>query len=130
MQTLLKDKGNLIDMYSITVVYANSNTGNINGDFELGIKMTDEMKKYDTYKFVIIDNYYTNPTIGEVIEATKDGDYLEGTLPRLGAIALVGSNTPVENPKTGVTSYATAGLLSLITLGGIYILYKNKMSKI
>lgn len=130
MQTLLKDKGNLIDMYSITVVYANSNAVNINGDFELGIKMTDEMKKYDTYKFVIIDNYYTNPTIGEVIEATKDGDYLEGTLPRLGTIALVGSNTPVENPKTGVTSYATAGLLSLITLGGIYILYKNKMSKI
>ena len=39
------------------------------------------------------------------------------------------SNT-TDNPKTGVTSYGTAGLLSLITIGGIYILYKNKMSNI
>ena len=36
----------------------------------------------------------------------------------------------VENPKTGVASYGTVGLLSLITIGGIYILYKNKMSNI
>lgn len=36
----------------------------------------------------------------------------------------------VENPKTGVVSYGTAGLLALVTLSGTYVLYKNKISKI
>lgn len=60
----------------------------------------------------------------------KDGEYLIGTLPHLSVYALVGTNTEeVENPKTGITSYGTIGLITMIALGGIYVTYK-KMSNI
>lgn len=128
MQTLLKDKGNLIDMYSPYLIYASHNIELVPFGFEFRIKITDEMKKYDTFKFVTLNNYYTNPEIGETIEVTKEGDYLVGTLPRLGIFALVGTNTTVENPKTGVTTYGTAGLIAIIALGGAYMVCKKKMS--
>jgi hypothetical protein len=128
---LLKDEGELIDMYSIQIIYANTTIERIDGGFEFRIKITDEMKKYDSLKLVDIgniENIADNPTKGDVVEMKKDGDYLVGTLQHLNMYALVGSNKTVENPKTGVVSYGTTGLIAIITLGGAYMLCKKKMS--
>jgi hypothetical protein len=128
---LLKDEGEFIDMYSIQIIYANTTIERIDGGFEFRIKITDEMKKYDSLKLVDIgniENIADNPTKGDVVEMKKDGDYLVGTLQHLNMYALVGSNKTVENPKTGVVSYGTTGLIAIITLGGAYMLCKKKMS--
>lgn len=128
MKTLLKDEGNFIDMYRPIIIYSSQEMESISGGFTFRIKMTDEMKKYDTFKYVTIENFVTNATKGTTVEATIDGEYLTGTLPKLGYFALVGSNTTVENPKTGVTTYGTAGLIAIIALGGAYMVCKKKMS--
>lgn len=127
MKDFFKEDGNFIDMYLMDVM-----TGvpfePVDG-FTLKIKMTGEMKKYDTLKLFIVTNYSSeNPIKGTTIELTKDGDYLVGKLPTLGYIGLVGSNTTVENPKTGVATYGTAGLIAIIALGGAYMVCKKKMS--
>ena len=127
MKDFFKEDGNFIDMYLMNVM-----TGvpfePVDG-FTLKIKMTDEMKKYDTLKLFTVTNYSSeNPIKGTAIELTKDGDYLVGKLPTLGYIALVGSNTTVENPKTGLSTYGTAGLIAIIALGGAYMVCKKKMS--
>lgn len=127
MKEFFKEDGNFIDMYTLTLM-----TGvpmePVDG-FTFSIKMSDEMKKYDTLKLITVDNYNsTNPTKGYSVELKKDGDYLIGKLPNLGFIALVGTNNKVSNPKTGIPSYGTIGLITIIALGGTYIVYKKKMS--
>lgn len=128
MKTLLKNEGNFIDMYRPILIYQNSGVESVAGGFTFRIKMTDEMKKYDAFKYIAIENFATNATKGTAVEATIDGEYLTGTLPRLGYFALVGSNKTVENPKTGVATYGTAGIIALIALGGSYMIFKKKMS--
>ena len=128
MKNLFNDDGEFIDMYSILITVGNNTLERLDGGFEFRIKITDEMKKYDSLKLVNIENFINSPTKGDIVELTKDGDYLVGELPHLSIYALVGSNTTVENPKTGVTTYGTAGLIAMIALGGAYMVCKKKMS--
>ena len=72
------------------------------GPFNIKIKMTDEMKKYDIFKIVYID-VEDNLATESPITLTQEGGYLVGTLEHLSTYALVGSNTP-SSPQTGDNS--------------------------
>ena len=115
----LKDNGTFIDLYSITVTKENQEK--TNGTFTFKIKITPEMKKFDTYELInIVDNKKTN----DIVKMKVEGDYLVGELPHLSEYALVGKNT--ENPKTGVEKYIIPGSMLLFTTLAVYALYKKK----
>ena len=96
-----KQHGTLLSFYEILV--ENDDGFSIHeGPFNIKIKMTDEMKKYDIFKIVYMDvedNFATESPI----TLTRDGEYLVGTLEHLSTYALVGSNTP-SSPQTGDNS--------------------------
>lgn len=96
-----KQHGTLLSFYEIEV---ENDDGFLihEGPFNIKIKMTDEMKKYDIFKIVYMDvedNFATESPI----TLTRDGEYLVGTLEHLSTYALVGSNTP-SSPQTGDNS--------------------------
>lgn len=96
-----KQHGTLLSLYEIQV---ENDDGFLihEGPFNIKIKMTDEMKKYDIFKIVYVDaedNFATEAPI----TLTRDGEYLVGTLEHLSTYALVGSNTP-SSPQTGDNS--------------------------
>ncbi|MFA6748167.1 MAG: hypothetical protein WCR88_10210 [Aminobacterium sp.] len=113
--------GNLIGLYEISAVLnGNKKT---DGPFTFKVKLTDELKKYNTYKMVYVDDEF-NVTETVVTGTVKD-DYIIFTLPHLSAYALTASN--VENPQTGdgIISSVLLGSISLIGLLGTS-LYLNK----
>jgi len=96
-----KQHGTLLSFYEIQV---ENDDGFLihEGPFNIKIKMTDEMKKYDIFKIIYVDtedNFATEAPI----TLTRDGEYLVGTLEHLSTYALVGSNTP-SSPQTGDNS--------------------------
>lgn len=96
-----KQYGALLSFYEIQV---ENDDGFLihEGPFNIKIKMTDEMKKYDIFKIIYVDtedNFATEAPI----TLTRDGEYLVGTLEHLSTYALVGSNTP-SSPQTGDNS--------------------------
>ena len=96
-----KQHGTLLSFYEILV--ENDDGFSIHeGPFNIKIKMTDEMKKYDIFKIVYID-VEDNLATESPITLTRDGEYLVGTLEHLSTYALVGSNTP-SSPQTGDNS--------------------------
>ncbi len=126
----LKDYGTVLNVYGITI--ENEDEEERTGEVTIRIKMTDEMKKYNSFKLVCIDN----DTIGEKDVVTlkeKDG-YLEGNLYHLSTYALVAENvekteTKTEetskNPKTSdnVITYVT---IFTIAICGMFITSKSK----
>jgi len=96
-----KQHGTLLSFYEIQV---ENDDGFLihEGPFNIKIKMTDEMKKYDIFKIVYID-VEDNLATESPITLTRDGEYLVGTLEHLSTYALVGSNTP-SSPQTGDNS--------------------------
>lgn len=96
-----KQHGTLLSFYEILV--ENDDGFSIHeGPFNIKIKMTDEMKKYDIFKIVYID-VEDNLATESPITLTQEGGYLVGTLEHLSTYALVGSNTP-SSPQTGDNS--------------------------
>jgi hypothetical protein len=88
------------------------------------------MDKYDILKFIQV-RFDSDDNVSEIvrtIELTKDGNSVVGILPGTGEYILIGSNKTVENPKTGVATYGTTGLIAIIALGGAYMVCKKKMS--
>ena len=132
-----KNYGTLLSFYEIEV---RNDDGYLihEGPFNIKIKMTDEMKKYNTFKIIYVDadnNFATeNP-----ITLTIDGDYLVGTLEHLSTYALTGSNTSTSNntnttnnPQTGDNIYVWFGMLIISILGlslGTFTATKFKKSK-
>ena len=121
----LKDEGKIISIYVIEVEDEKTE-----GTFKIKIKMTDEMKKYTSFKLVNINE--ENNTKGDVIKLTIEGDYLVGELPHLSVYALVGeetqqetTNEEIKNPKTGdnIMKYV---IISSISLTGIVLIGLNK----
>ena len=126
---LLSKDGNLIDVYEIKV--KENDQEKTEGIFTFKIKLTDEMKKFKQFELINIDTNSENKLEKkDIVKMKIDGEYLVGELPHLSAYALVGKTEKTENPKTGIATYTTLGLLTLITLSGTYMLYKNKMNKI
>lgn len=103
-----KQHGTLLSFYEIQV--ENDDGFSIHeGPFNIKIKMTDEMKKYDIFKIVYID-VEDNLATESPITLTQEGGYLVGTLEHLSTYALVGDNAPGENdaPADSDTSAPTS----------------------
>lgn len=116
----LKENGTFIDIYNIVVRKGIEHK--TTGKFTFKIKMTDEMKKYNSFELV---NFSTGYEKQEVVEMKQEGDYLVGELPHLSIYALVGNN--IENPKTGTDRYIIPGSALLISILVIYAVYKKEI---
>ncbi len=118
----------LLKLYEIEVYEDNSITGDTTslheGPFKVKIKITDDMKKYNTFKLVYLKNDFT---LGETITLTVDGDYLVGTIPHLSTYMLTGNNT--TSPKTGDNLLNNIILLgvSIVGLLGVGYILKRKI---
>lgn len=121
-----KDEGTILAFYEIEV---NSTTnGEIHdGPFEIKIKITDEMNKYDTIKLIYVRDDFTTE---DPIVLTKEGDYLVGTLPHLSKYVLVGSNSS-SNPATFDNIFVWINMLIISAIGILLsvIMLKFKKSK-
>ena len=120
---LTKENGEYIELYNISV-FSPVSGYKTDGPFMLKIKITDKIKKYDTYELVNLICTETECEKGDVVKLKVEGDYLVGELPHLSQYVLVGKNTP--NPGTGITKYTIPGIALLLGTFGIYALYKKK----
>ena len=95
----VKKYGDLLNVYSITIDDAGMS---YSGEVTLKIKITEEMKKYNSFKFIFLDEN-DEFKVKEVHDVEIDGDYLIVHLDHLSAYALVGENITNEssNPATG-----------------------------
>ena len=92
----VKEEGTLVAFYDIIVNDAN-NGDKHNGPFNIKIKMTDEMKEFNSFKLLYID-INDNFKIEKTVVLKVENGYLVGTLPHLSNYVLVGNN--VSNPQT------------------------------
>lgn len=122
--------GELIAFYNIEIKDKEDGTVIHDGPFEIKIKITDAMKKYNVFKLV-----YLNDEFGaeEVIELKVENGYLVGTIPHLSAYTLNASyneNLP-DIPKTGDNIY-TWVLIFIVSLIAIILStrYITKVSKV
>lgn len=83
------------------------------GPFTIKIKLTSEMKKYNTFKLMCVNEDFS---VGEPITLEVEGDYLVGTLEHLSLYTLVGSNVE-QVPKTGDNIYTWVGILCISIIG-------------
>ena len=95
--------------------------------------MTDEMKKYNSFKFLFLDenNEFKIQEVHDAKTETIDGvDYLVVELDHLSAYALVGSNTEESIPNTGdnIIFFVTMLLLSVTGFVGSAIYLKKRNS--
>ena len=118
----LNSYGTILNVYDITVDDEN-NGGSHTGEVTFKIKITEEMKKYNTFKLICIDE----DTIGknDVIDLKIEGDYLVGNLYHLSTYALVGTNVAedFENPKTEDNIIMVISIFGIATFGA-YITFK------
>lgn len=118
-----KEYGNLIGFYVIEV---SDKTVDPNHDYtgsvKVKVKLTDDMKKYDSFKYIYLDDD-NNFQVGEIVDFKVEGNYLVGTLPHLSSYALVG-NLKTNNPNTGDNMMVYISLFGL-SLTGLYIMKKR-----
>ena len=124
-----KDYGTLLSFYEIEVV--NDDGYQVHeslSKFNIKIKMTDEMKKYNTFKIIYVEmdnegNINTENPITLNVETIDGEKYLVGTLDHLSNYALTGSyvefsnNSTSDNPQTGDNIYMWFGMLLISVLG-------------
>ena len=115
IKELTKDSGEMIAFFQIEVTDEDDNQVH-NGPFQIRIKMTDEMKKYNTFKLTYVDTD-NGFELEDPITLTRDGDYLVGTLPHLSTYALNVSD--VLNPKTGDNLMLYISILGISIIGFI-----------
>lgn len=83
-----------------------------NGKFTIKLKLTDEMKKFNSFKVVYLDDQYE---LVDILSANVDGDYLVFETTHLSKYGVLGYN--VENPNTGDNILLSILLLSLSVIG-------------
>ena len=150
------DKGTLLKLYEVYLTNNGIEVHEVSGGFKIKLKITDDMKGYDSYKLIYIAD---DGTTEDAIELTNNGEYLEGTLPHLSMYALVGSKTEAEkedkaetkpeaetkattdtnkatttttksnNPKTGDNIIIIFSIFAIATLGVFTTIKFNKNSK-
>ena len=111
-----KKYGTLISFYQIEIKDKDDGAVITEGPFEVKIKLTSAMKKYNEFKMVYVNDDFKAE---DVIELKVDGDYLVGTLPHLSAYTLVGSynaNLP-DIPTTGDNIYTWVMILVVSIIG-------------
>lgn len=127
MKKVMEKYGDFLAFYSIDVTDEEGHAIS-EGPFEIKIKMTDDMKKYNSFKLVYIDD---DMKVGDVIELKVENGYLVGTLPHLSNYLLGATKT--NNPDVPVTSdniYTWFIILavSVVAMAGS-IIYFRKTSK-
>lgn len=150
------DNGTLLKLYEVYLTNNGTEVHEVDGGFKIKLKITDNMNGYDTYQLIYIAE---DGTAEKAIELTKNGEYLEGTLPHLSMYALVGNKKETEteatdtnatsentnttgittsninaeaktnNPQTGDNIIFFIGLFVIATLGTYVIIKHNKISK-
>ena len=121
----VKEYGDLLRIYAINI----REGGNAyEGKATIKIKYTDELKKYNTFKFVYLDEN-NKFKITDIVNLRVEGDYIVGEVPHFSAYALTG--TYVDNPKTNDNIILYVSLLGISLLGivGVSIYSKKKTSK-
>lgn len=111
-----KDEGKIIGIYVIEVEDEDGNA-KTEGKFQIKIKMTDEMKKYSSFKLINLNE--EDNTKGEKVDLKVEGDYLVGELPHLSVYVLVGEENKEEkkNPNTSDTIKTSFIILTISTIG-------------
>ena len=91
------------------------------GKTEIKLKITDDLKGYNTFKLIYLDDE-NGFVVKEVVDLKIDGEYLDGILPHLSAYALVADNVEeTSNPKTGDSGITLWVSLMLISTLGIIV---------
>lgn len=129
--------GTLLKIYEIYLTSNGVEVHEVDGGFKIKLKITDDIKGYDSYKLVYIAE---DGSIEDAITLKSNKGYLEGTLPHLSMYALVGNknqatnitptptNNITNNPKTGdnVMLYFSMFGLSIIGLVGTGVYLKKE----
>lgn len=128
--------GTLLKLYEMYLTSNGVEVHEVDGEFKIKLKITDDIKGYDSYKLVYIAD---DGSIEDAITLKINGEYLEGTLPHLSMFALVGNknqttnitptptNNITNNPQTGdnIIFYFSMLGLSIIGLAGTGIYLKK-----
>lgn len=126
--TKVKEYGEILQVYQIDV---SDNEHEHNSEISIRIKMKDEMKKYNTFKLVCIDNEEIDSN-KDVAELKVDGEYLVGSLKHLSNYALVVKNVETakeNNPKTGDNIIAFIAIFAIAVFGLFVVVKLNRGSK-
>ena len=124
-----KEYGELLGVYAIEINGPGFNfSGNGEDSIKFRIKLTEEMAKYDTFKFIFLDenNEFVIEEVHDTSIVTIEGvKYIEVSLDHLSAYALVGSNT--DNPGTAdkVIYYILILVLSTVGFAGLGVYTKK-----
>jgi len=118
LKDITKEYGSLLAFYEIEVTDEMDNAVH-DGPFDIKIKLTEEMKKYNTFKMFYVNDEFS---LEDQIDLTIQGDYLVGVLPHLSTYTLVGSNVSSNsvvsnNPQTLDTIYIWVSMLLLAFIG-------------
>lgn len=118
-------KGTLLKLYEMYLYNNGVEIHKVDGGFKLKIKITDDMKGYDSYNLIYIAD---DGTTEDAIELIINGEYLEGTLPHLSMYALVGNKNEV-NPNTvdNIMLYILMLILSTIGILVTRLYVKNEI---
>ena len=133
LKEAVSDEGTFVAIYEIVVVDEQEHA-KTEGPFTIRIKMTDEMKKYNSFKLLYVDTD-NEFNVEEVVNLTVDGDELVGELQHLSSYVLVGNTTSESNnPKTldNIYIWIITLLISFIGLAVSYIStrkFQNKKAK-
>lgn len=98
----LKEYGTILNVYEIHVDDEDEDYSHF-GELTFKIKMTDEMKKYNSFKFICIDNETIKKE--DIVDLDVEDGYLVGHLFHLSNYALVAKN--IENTDNTSTNSST-----------------------
>ena len=105
LREAIKDHGTLISVYEIIVVNENDDPKE-RGPFTIKIRMTDDMKEFNSFKLLYINtdnnDFDVEETVLLDVQTIENEKYLVGTLQHLSSYVLVGNTaTPTtNNPQT------------------------------
>ena len=123
----LKKYSEVLNLYEINLFDINKSSDKTKGTFNFKIKLTDNMKKFDTFKLINIDD--SDFSVKDIVELKQDGDYLIGDLPHLSLYALVAdksvenTKTDTETSNTSVKTGDTSYIYIAVLLGAVVILF-------
>lgn len=115
----------LLLLYDISVVNENNEIVPMeNGTFTIKIKLTEEMKEYDT----LTAAYILDGKVVETFDISIDGEYVVFNTTHLSEYAILGENVKtdevIENPSTGDNILVYVTILGLSVVGTGILLYK------
>ena len=127
IQETLKSNEKLLKLYDINIVDGNGEIVKLeNGSYLIKIKMTEDLKKYDNYSVVYIDE---SGKVAETLKAKIDGEYITFTTTHLSSYGVVGLSD-VENPQTydSIITYLVIMISAILGIIGVatYLKTTNK----